>query len=189
MATVDVSDIRPGNKIELEGEPCACLSNEFVKPGKGQPFNRVKLKNILTGRVLERTFKSGERLQAADVEEQKMRLLYRDGDSAHFMQDQSFEQVAVAIGDLGETKNWLVDDTEYTVVLYRGSPISVSPPTFMDLKVIETSPGVRGDTASGRVLKPAITETGSKVQIPIFIEEGEVCRFDTRDSSYVGRTN
>lgn len=189
MAIIDVGDARPGNKVEVDSEPFIVVSNEFVKPGKGQPFNRIKLKHLLTGRVVERTFKGGEKLPEADVAEQKMRLLYREGDEANFMQDESFEQVMIPADVVGDAAPWLLDDSEYTIVFYKGMPVSVLPPTFMDLKLVETTPAVRGDTASGRVLKPAITETGAKVQVPIFVEENEVCRFDTRDGSYVSRVS
>ena len=188
MAILDCSDARPGNKVEVDGEPYAVVSNEFVKPGKGQPFNRIKLKHLLTGRVVERTFKSGEKMAEADVQEQKMRLLYSDSDSANFMQDESFEQVMVPRNVLGDAANWLLDDSIYVLVFYKGEVVSVQPPMFMDLKLVETTPAVRGDT-SGRVLKAAITEAGAKVQVPIFVEEGELCRFDTRDGSYVSRVN
>ncbi|HSW72266.1 MAG TPA: elongation factor P [Chlamydiales bacterium] len=187
MAQVSTNEIKIGMKVEVDGEPYTVVFNEFVKPGKGQAFNRIKLKSVLSGKVLERTFKSGEKLELADVEENRMRLLYKEIDGGVFMDDVSFEQVSIPFTVIKDTKEWLKDDTLYTVVFYKGNPVEVIAPTFMELKIVETAPGVRGDTASGRVLKPAITETGAKVQVPIFIEEGEVVKVDTRTGDYVSR--
>ena len=157
------------------------------KPGKGQPFNRVKIKNLITGRVIERTYKSGDKVDLADINETKMRLLYREGKDAVFMDDQSFEQLTVAASGLEGVDRWLKEDTLYDIVLYKGNPITVEAPTFMELEIAECDPGVRGDTASGKVLKPAVTETGAKVSVPIFIDQGEICKFDTRNGEYVSR--
>ncbi|MFZ4099114.1 MAG: elongation factor P [Chlamydiia bacterium] len=188
MPVIDCSDARPGNKVEVDKEPFIIVSNEFVKPGKGQPFNRIRLKHLLSGRVVERTFKSSDKLDEADVQEQKMRLLYSDGDGANFMQDESFEQVMVSKDALGDAAAWLQDDSTYVIIFYRGTAVNVQAPMFMDARLVETTPAIRGDT-SGRVLKAAITDTGARVQVPIFVEEGELCRFDTRDGSYVSRVN
>src|SRR5580700_8922419 len=179
MAQYSTSDVRAGFKIEVEGEPYTIISNEFVKPGKGQPFNRIKLKHLLTGRVVEKTFKSGEKVDAADVEEKKMRLLYKESDAVVFMDDESFEQLSVSLAIIQDRQQWLMEEVVYGIVFYKGQPIEVIPPTFMNMKIVETAPGLRGDT-SGRVLKPAVTETGAKIQVPIFIEEGEEIRIDTR---------
>ncbi len=187
MAQASTSDIRGGFKVEVEGQPYTVVSNEFVKPGKGQAFNRIKLKHLTSGRVIERTFKSGEKLDVADVAEATMRLLYKEPTAAVFMDETSFEQITISLENLGDITQWLVDDQLYSVIFYKGVPVSVEPPTFMDLKIVETAPGVRGDTASGRVMKGATLQTGAKVQIPIFIEEGELCRFDTRTNEYVSR--
>ncbi len=187
MAQVSTNEFRSGMKVEIDGDPYVIVSNEFVKPGKGQPFNRVKIKNLLTGRALEKTYKSGERLTLADVEEMKMRLLYREGDSAVFMHDETFEQTTIPLSVLGDNQQWLTEEVLYDIVLYKGEPIDVSPPTFMELKITETDPGARGDTASGRVLKPATLETGAKTQVPIFIEQGEKIKVDTRTNAYVSR--
>jgi elongation factor P len=189
MAQVSTNDVKIGMKVELDGEPFNVVSNEFVKPGKGQAFNRIKLKSLLTARVVEKTFKSGEKLELADVEQMRMRLLYSEADGAIFMDDVSFEQTSISFNIIKDNKQWLKDDTLYDVIFYKGSPIELIPPTFMELKITETAPGVRGDTASGRVLKPAITETGAKVQIPIFVDEGEVIKVDTRTCEYVSRVN
>lgn len=187
MAQAATNEIKPGMKVELDNEPYIVVSNEFVKPGKGQAFNRIKLKNILTQRVVERTYKSGEKFSLADVEETQMRLLYLETDGAMFMDDKTFEQISVPFSVVKENKMWLLEDTVYEVIFYKGSIIDIMPPTFMELKVTEAAPGVRGDTASGRVLKPATLETGAKIQIPIFIEEGEKVKVDTRTAEYVSR--
>lgn len=189
MAQASTNEIRPGFKVELDAQPFVVVSNEFVKPGKGQAFNRIKLKNLLTGRAIEKTFKSGEKLEIADVEETYKRLLYTDQTGAVFMDDESYEQITVAFEQLGDNRKWLKEDVVYDVVIYKGNPIAVEPPTFMELKVTETAPGVRGDTASGRVMKPATLETGAEVQIPIFVNEGETVKIDTRTGSYDSRVS
>lgn len=186
MAQYSTSDLRGGNKVEVEGEPYTVVSNEFIKPGKGQPFNRIKLKHLLTGRVVEKTFKSGEKVSEADVEEKKMRMLYKESDGVVFMDDESFEQLTVPNSIVEDRQQWLMEEIVYSIVFYKGGPIEVLPPTFMEMKIVETAPGLRGDT-SGRVLKPAVTESGAKVQVPIFIEEGEKIKVDTRTGEYVSR--
>lgn len=187
MAQMSTSDIRGGVKVEVEGQPYTVVSNEFVKPGKGQAFNRIKIKHLITGRVVERTFKSGEKLDLADVSEAKMRMLYKEADSVVFMDDATFEQIHIPNQQVEDMMQWLKEDMVYQVIFYKGNPITVEPPTFMELLITETSPGVRGDTASGRVMKPAILETGAKVQIPIFVDQGEKIRVDTRTGEYVSR--
>lgn len=186
MVQVSTNEFRSGIKVEIDGEPYTIVSNEFVKPGKGQPFNRVKLKHLMTSRVIERTFKSGEKLDLADVEENKMRLLYTDQDSATFMDDNTFDQIQVPLDLIGDNRQWLMEELIYSIVFYKGRPIDVIPPTFMEMKIAETAPGLRGDT-SGRVLKPAVTENGAKVQVPIFVEEGDKIKIDTRTGEYVSR--
>lgn len=187
MATVSTNEFRQGLKVEIEDQPYTIVSNEFVKPGKGQAFNRVKLRQLMSGRVIERTFKSGDKVEVADVVESQMRLLYQDADGAVFMDDKTYEQHTVPHASLGDTGQWLKEDQVYDIVFYKGEPVGVEPPTFMDLKIVETDPGVRGDTASGRVMKPAELETGAKVQVPIFIDQDEVVTIDTRTGEYVSR--
>ncbi len=187
MAQITTNDIRPGMKIEIDNAPYTVVNIEFIKPGKGQAFNRIKLKNLLTSRVVEKTYKSSEKLPLADVEELKYRLLYTESDGAVFMHDETFEQITISFDTIRENKQWMKDDTLYDIILYKGEAIDVIPPTFMELKITETAPGVRGDTASGRVLKPATLETDAKVQVPIFIEEGELIKIDTRTGEYVSR--
>jgi len=187
MAQVSTNEVKPGMKIEMENEPYVVVSNQFVKPGKGQAFNRIRLKHIVSGKVVEKTYKSGEKFDLADIVESKMRLLYTDPDSAIFMNDESFEQISIPFSLLENSRNWLKEDILYDIIFYKGHVVEVMPPTFMELVVSETAPGVRGDTASGRVLKPATLETGAKIQIPIFIDEGEKIKVDTRTTEYVSR--
>ena len=186
MTQVSTNELRVGMKVELDREPYLVLANEFVKPGKGQAFNRIKLKNMMTGRVVERTIKSGDKLDLADVEETEVRFLYKDADGAVFMDEKTFDQITINKDLLGDKEQWLKEEILYHVIFYKGSPIELIPPTFMEMTIVETAPGLRGDT-SGRVLKPAITDTGAKVQVPIFIEEGEKIKIDTRTCEYVSR--
>lgn len=189
MAQSSTNEIRGGMKVEVDGQPYTVVSNEFVKPGKGQAFNRIKLKHLTTGRVIERTYKSGDKLDLADVAESQMRMLYKETDGVTFMDEINFEQVKIPLNNIGDTFQWLLEDRLYEVVFYKGQPVTVEPPTFMDMLIVDTMPGDRGNTASGRVLKPATTESGAKVQIPIFVDKGEKVRIDTRTGEYVSRVN
>ncbi|MEN9344488.1 MAG: Elongation factor [Chlamydiota bacterium] len=186
MAQYSTGDVRGGHKVEVEGEPYIVVSNEFIKPGKGQPFNRIKLKHLLTGRVVEKTFKSGEKVDEADVEERKMRMLYKEADGAVFMDDESFEQLTIPNNLISEKTQWLMEELLYSVVFYKGQPIDVTPPTFMEMTIVESAPGLRGDT-SGRVLKPATTDSGAVIQVPLFVNEGDKIKVDTRTGEYVSR--
>lgn len=187
MTQISTNEIKPGMKLEIDNKPFNVVSNEFVKPGKGQAFNRIRVKNLITSQVVEKTYKSGEKIPLADVEESQMRYLYQDADGGVFMNEETFEQIHIAHSLIENQKNWLKEDLVYEIIFYKGSAIDLIPPTFMELKITETAPGVRGDTASGRVLKPAILETGAKVQVPIFIQEGETIKVDTRTGEYVSR--
>jgi len=187
MANYSTNDFRSGLKVMFEGDPCAILENEFVKPGKGQAFNRVKFRNLKNGRVWERTFKSGETLEGADVIDLDMEYLYNDGEFWHFMMtDGSFEQYAADANAVSDTLNWLKEQDVYTVTLYNGSPLSISPANFVELEVVETDPGLKGDTAQGGT-KPATLSTGAVVNVPLFINIGEMLRIDTRTGQYVSR--
>ncbi len=186
MATYSTNEFRGGLKVMLDGDPASILENEFVKPGKGQAFNRVKFRNLRTGKVIERTFKSGESIEAADVHETQMQYLYNDGEFWHFMDPESFEQVAAEAGVVGDAAKWLKEQDMCQITLYNGEPLIVEPPNFVELRITETDPGVRGDTAQGGT-KPATLETGAVVKVPLFIEEGEVLRVDTRTGEYQGR--
>jgi len=187
MAQVSTNEMRPGMKVEIDGQPYTIVNNDFVKPGKGQAFNRLKVRHLMTGRVIEKVLKSGDKLPQADVTESAMRMLYKESDGAVFMDDATFEQTTISNACIGENGIWLQEDTLYTVIFYKGNPVDIQPPTFLELTITQTDPGARGDTASGRVLKPAILETGAKVQIPIFIEQGEKIKVDTRTGEYVSR--
>lgn len=188
MAQVNINDAKSGMKVEIENQPYVIVSLDFVKPGKGQAFTRVRVKNLLNGRVVEKTYKSGEKLDIADVEETDMRMLYKDNDSVFFMDDQTFEQIGIPLTQIGDGVQWLMEEQIYRIIFYNKAPINVDPPIFMDLLIVQTDPGARGDTASGRVLKPAITESGAKIQIPIFIDQGERVKVDTRTGEYVARS-
>jgi elongation factor P len=186
MANYNTSEFRSGLKILLDGDPQAIVENEFVKPGKGQAFSRVRLRNLRTGRVLEKTFKSGETVEAADVMDTEMQYLYNDGEFWHFMSPSSFEQYQIPKARLGDSTQWLKDQDTCIVTLWNGEPLSVTPPNFVALRIERCDPGVRGDTAQGGT-KPATLETGAVVKVPLFVEEGETVKVDTRSGEYVSR--
>jgi elongation factor P len=186
MATYSTNEFKGGLKIMLDGDPCSIIENEFVKPGKGQAFNRVKIRNLKTGRVIERTFKSNETVEAADVMETDMQYLYNDGEFWYFMHPETFEQVGAGEAAVADAVKWLKEQDTCVVTLWNGEPISVTPPNFVMLKVAETDPGVRGDTSGGGG-KPATLETGAVVRVPLFIDVDEVLKIDTRTGEYVGR--
>ena len=187
MATYATNEFRAGLKVLLEGDPCAILENEFVKPGKGQAFNRVKFRNLRTGRVWERTFKSGETIEAADVVETAMEYLYTDGEFYHFMKtDGSYEQVAASATVIGDALNWITEQDVCQVTLWNDQPISVSVPNFVTLEVRQTDPGLKGDTAQGGT-KPATLSTGAVIRVPLFINVADKLKIDTRTGEYVSR--
>ena len=186
MATYSTNEFKAGLKIMLDGDPFQIVDNEFVKPGKGQAFNRVKVRNLKTGRVVERTFKSGDSVEAADVIDTEMTYLYSDGEYWHFMDPNSFEQLAADAAAMGDAHKWLREQDAVEMTLYNGEPLTVTPPNFADLRIVQTDPGIRGDTAQGGT-KPATLETGAVAKVPLFVEEGEVIRVDTRKGEYVSR--
>ena len=186
MATYSTNEFKGGLKIMQDGDPCSIIENEFVKPGKGQAFNRVKIRNLKTGRVIERTFKSGETVEAADVMESDMQYLYNDGEFWHFMDPETYEQIAADATAVADASKWLKEQDVCQVTLWNGVPISVITPNFVMLTVTETDPGVRGDTSGGGG-KPATLETGAVVRVPLFIDVDEVVKVDTRTGEYVGR--
>jgi len=186
MASYSTNEFRSGLKILLDRDPCIIVENEFVKPGKGQAFNRVRIRNLKTGRVVDKTFKSGESVEAADVVDTDMQYLYEDGDFWHFMVPDTFEQYAADANAVSDARQWLKEQDVCQVTLWNNSPLIVAPPNFVELTITETDPGVRGDTAQGGV-KPAHLETGAVVRVPLFIEQGEVIRVDTRSGEYVSR--
>ncbi|GHD34134.1 elongation factor P [Parahalioglobus pacificus] len=186
MANFSTNEFRSGLKVMLDGEPCSILDNEFVKPGKGQAFNRVRLRNLKTGRVWERTFKSGESLEGADVMDRTMEYLYTDGEFWYFMEPDTFEQHQADEAAVADAKQWLKEQDSCEVTLYNGTPLSVAPPNFVELEIVETDPGLKGDTAQGGN-KPATLSTGAVVKVPLFLSQGEVVRVDTRTGEYQGR--
>ncbi len=186
MANYSASDLRSGSKVLIDGDPCAVVENEFVKPGKGQAFNRVRIRNLRTGRVVEKTFRNSDSIESADVMDRPMQYLYCDGDMWYFMDPGTFEQIPASGTAVEDAKQWLREQDVCTVTLWNGVPLSVVPPIFVELKIIETDPGVRGDTATGG-MKPARLETGAVVKVPLFLNEGEVIKVDTRSSEYVSR--
>lgn len=187
MAVYSTNEFRGGLKVMLDGDPCSILENEMVKPGKGQAFNRVRLRNLLNGRVWERTFKSGETLDGADISETNMQYLYGDGEFWHFMKtDGSFEQIAADKKAVTEALDWLKEEDVYTVMVWNDVPISVTPPNFIEMEVVQTDPGLRGDTATGGT-KPATLVSGATVKVPLFVEIGDVLRVDTRTGEYQNR--
>lgn len=189
MAQVSTNEFRGGMKVEVEGQPYTIITVDFVKPGKGQAFVRVRLKHLLSGRTIERTLKSGEKVDIADVAESEMRMLYKENDGVVFMDEGSFEQLKISNENIGDMAQWLMEDLLYEVIFYKGQPVNIEPPTFMEMEIVDTAPGDRGNTASGRVLKPAITSSGAKIQVPIFVEQGERIKIDTRTGEYVSRVS
>jgi len=186
MASYSTSEFKAGLKILIDGDPCAIVENEFVKPGKGQAFNRVRIRNLKTGRVVDRTFKSGDSVEAADVVDRSMQFLYSDGDLWHFMEPETYEQYGADATVVGDAAIWLKEEMSCNVTLWNGVPLNVDAPNFVELKIVETDPGIRGDTATGGQ-KPAKLETGAVVRVPLFINEGEVIRVDTRTKEYISR--
>ena len=182
----DTSDLRRGLKILVDGNPYIVVQADFVKPGKGAAFTRTKMKNLLTGGVIERNIRSGEKIAPADIEENDMTFLYKEGDDFVFMDKKSYEQVHVSKETVGDAWQWMKDNLGCQVLFYNGRPIGVTPPNFVDLKVARSDPGLRGDTASG-ASKPATLETGATINVPLFINEGETLRIDTRSGEYLER--
>jgi elongation factor P len=182
----ETSDIKKGLKVQIDGAPFSVVEFQFVKPGKGQAFTRTKLKNMLTGNVIERTFKSGEKLQPADVEERQMQFLYKEGDMFVFMDTANYEQIQLAPELIGDDALYMIDGLMVDVLFINQRPSGVKPPNFVELRVERTEPGFKGDTTSN-VTKPAFMETGLEVQVPLFINEGETLKIDTRTNGYVER--
>ena len=186
MASVSTNEFKGGLKFMLDNEPCAIIDNEYVKPGKGQAFNRVKLRKLLSGKVLEKTFKSGESFELADVVDVELGYLYNDGEFYHFMNNETFEQIAADVKAVADSAKWLVENDVCTLTLWNDNPITVTPPNFVEIPVTETDPGLKGD-AQGTGGKPATLATGAVVRVPLFIAIGEVVKVDTRTGEYVGR--
>ena len=186
MTTFSTNEFKSGLKVMLDNDPCTILENEYVKPGKGQAFNRVKMRNLKTDRIIERTFKSGDTIEGADVLELEVQYLYGDGDMWYFMDQSSYEQYAADKNAMSDAADWLKGEEICSVTLWNGTPLSVSPPVFVVLEITETDPGVRGDTATGGT-KPATLETGAVVKVPLFVNTGDKIKIDTRTGTYVSR--
>lgn len=186
MAIYSTNEFRSGLKLILDGSPFNIIDNEFVKPGKGQAFNRVKLRNLKTGRVIERTFKSGETVEAADIAELEMQYMYNDGEIWHFMDPKTYEQYEIPTSAVADAAMWIKEHDLCMILLWNGVALSVVAPNFVILQIIETDPGVRGDTSGGGG-KPAKLETGATVRVPLFVQTGELIKIDTRSSEYVSR--
>ncbi len=186
MAVYTTNEIRSGMKVMIDNDPCVILDNEMVKPGKGQAFNRIKFRNLKTSRVVERTWKSGDAIESADVMDVDAQYLYSDDAHWHFMTKETFEQYVMDREHLGEAKLWLKEQSDCTLTLFNGLPLAVAAPNFVVLKIVETDPGVRGDTSGGGG-KPAKLETGAVVRVPLFVPEGELIKVDTRIGEYVSR--
>lgn len=186
MGTFSTNEFKAGLKVMLDNDPCAIMTNEYVKPGKGQAFNRVKLRNLKTGRVIERTFKSGDTLEAADVVDLEVQYLYNDGELWYFMNQENYEQYMAGEKAMEDAAQWIKGEEICTMTLWNGSPLAISAPNFVILEITETDPGIRGDTATGGS-KPATLETGAVVKVPLFVNKGEKIRVDTRTGEYMSR--
>lgn len=186
MAVIDTSEFRNGLKIEIDDHPYEIVEFQHVKPGKGSAFVRTKYRSLISGNVLEKNFRSGDKFERPDIEEKSMQFLYKEGTDYHFMDQKTFEQTFLPEDALGSAKDFLKENIEAQILFYRGKAIGVTVPNTMELKIVKCDPGVRGDTVSG-ALKPAELETGFVVQVPLFINEGDVIKVDTRTGQYLTR--
>lgn len=186
MATYSTNEFKAGLKVMLDGDPASIVENEFVKPGKGQAFSRVRIRNLKTGRTIERTFKSGETIEAADVVDVEMQYLYNDGQFWHFMNPESYEQMAADKSAVGDNAKWMKEQDVCIITLFNGVPLIVEPPNTVVLKVTDTDPGLKGDTSGGGG-KPATLETGAVVRVPLFVQIGETIKVNTRTGEYLSR--
>lgn len=182
----DTSNIRKGLKIQIDGDPYVVVEFQFVKPGKGTAFTKTKIKNLITGAVLDRTYRSNEKLEPANIEENDMQYLYREGDKFVFMDNTTYEQTFIPEDVVDDSAKFLSDNLDVSVLFFDGRPIGVTLPNFVELEVTHTEPGIKGDTASGAT-KPATLSTEATINVPLFIEEGEWLRIDTRTGEYVER--
>ena len=183
---ISASDFRKGITFEINGEPHVIIDFQHVKPGKGAAFVRTKYKNILTGATREEAFNPNDKFENAHIETKQMQYLYEDGDLYYFMDQENYEQVPLTTDQVEDAMLWLRENDVATIKFFKDAAFLVEPPFTVELKIIETEPGVKGDTATN-VTKVAVVETGATVQVPIFIEEGEVIKIDTRTGDYLGR--
>ncbi|MGA9422133.1 MAG: elongation factor P [Rhodanobacteraceae bacterium] len=186
MASYGMNDVKNGLKIIVDGAPCTIVDTDFIKPGKGQAFTRVKYRNLKTNRTVEMTMKSTDTVEGADVVDTDMEFLYSDGEFWHFMHPDTHEQIAADSAAVADAAKWLKGNESVIVTLWNGNPLTVAPPNFVELEVTETDPGVRGDTSGGGG-KPATLETGAVVRVPLFVNQNELIKVDTRTGEYVGR--
>lgn len=186
MPSYNLNQVKLGLKIMVDGDPCVIVGADFVKPGKGQAFTKIKSKNFRTGRVTELTMRSADSVEGADIHEKEMQFLYADGDMYIFMDQETYEQIGADDGAVGEAKQWLKEEDICLVTLFNGNPMVVTPPNFVILEIVETDPGLKGDTSSGGN-KPATLSTGAVVRVPLFVQQGEKIKIDTRTGEYVSR--
>ena len=184
---VSTAEFKKGLRIVFDGHPYAIVDFQHVKPGKGGAFVRTKLKHMRAGRVIDNTFRAGEKVELVDFEDKHMQFLYRD-DRYHFMDTESYEQVSLSDNEVGDARDYLKENTEVDVLYIDGAPVTVELPNFVELAIAKTDPGVRGDTAKGGN-KPATLETGAVIQVPLFLNEGDVVKVDTRTGEYLGRVS
>jgi elongation factor P len=186
MASYNMNQVRAGLKILMDNAPCLIVDTDVVKPGKGQAFTRVRYKNYVTGSVNQITLKASDSVEGADVHETEMQYLYSNGDMWTFMDQETYEQIDASSETVGDASEWLKEEDICTVTLFEGNPIVIAPPTFVELEITETDPGLKGDTSSGGN-KPATLETGAVVRVPLFVQIGERIKVDTRTGEYVSR--
>jgi elongation factor P len=182
---VSTAEFKKGLKIQFDGQPYSIVDFQHVKPGKGGAFVRTKLKHMRAGRVIDNTFRAGEKVELVDFDEKRMQYLYRD-ERFHFMDLETYDQISLSADEIGDASDFLKDNTEVEMLFIDGSPVSVELPNFMELRIAKTDPGVRGDTATGGT-KPAELETGAVIQVPLFLNQGDIVKVDTRSSEYLGR--
>ena len=183
---ISTSEFKKGVKMELDSTPYVIIDFQHVKPGKGGAFVRTKLKNLITGKVIDKTFRSGEKVKEADIEQRSMQYLYKDGKDFILMDNETYDQIAISEETVGDDAKWMLEEAMVNVLIYKGNPVTIELPAFMELKIIETDPGVKGDTAQGGS-KPAKLETGAVVNVPLFVAEGETIKVDTRTGDYIER--
>jgi elongation factor P len=188
MGTTDTSQFRNGLKLELDGQPYTITYFQHVKPGKGGAFVRTKIKNLLNGRTIDRTFRSGEKAEEADIEEKTMQYLYHDGENLVFMDQKTYDQIPISPEVIGDSMDFMMENMNVDVLFWKGDPVNVQLPNYIEAKVTQSDPGVKGDTSSG-ALKPATLECGATINVPLFIKEGDVLRVDTRTREYSERVS
>ena len=182
---VSTAEFKKGLKIQFDGQPYTIVDFQHVKPGKGGAFVRTKLKHMRQGRVIDNTFRAGEKVELVDFEDKHMQYLYKD-DRYHFMDSETYDQISLSAEEVGDARDFLKENTDVDILFIDGNPVTVELPTFMELAIAKTDPGIRGDTASGGS-KPATLESGAVVQVPLFLNQGDVVKVDTRTAEYLGR--